>query len=78
MDSIIAVFRMNEIDPKTRASVIIKLGQAINYQFASNVTEPLVYELVKLLDPENLILTDEHYLRLAQPKTKQGGDDEVY
>ena len=71
MDSIIAVFRMNEIAPKTRASVIIKLGIAINDQFGMNITEPLVYELVKLLDQENPILTDEHYLRLAQPKTKQ-------
>jgi len=73
MDSIIAVFRMNEINPKTRASVIIKLGRAINDQFGMNITEPLVYELVKQLDPENPILTDEHYFRLAQPKTKKGG-----
>ena len=70
MDSIIAVFRMNEVDPKTRASVIIKLGQAINYQFASNVTEPLVYELVKILDADNPILKDKHYIEMHEGKSR--------
>lgn len=54
---------MTEIAPKTRAKIIIQLGSCINGQFASNVTEGLVYELVKTLDPDNLILKSEHYLR---------------
>jgi hypothetical protein len=60
--SLIEVFRMEEIEKKTRASVIIKLGVAINSQFGSNVTEPIVYELVKLLDPDNSILTNHYYM----------------
>ena len=64
MGAMIEVFRMDEIDKKTRANVIIRLGEAINYQLANNITEPLVYELVRLLDPENAILTHEHYKRL--------------
>jgi len=55
---------MSELSAQTRAKVIIRLGQAINYQYAANATEPLVYELVKILDPENPILKDEHYLKL--------------
>ena len=61
MNALIEVFRMAEIEPKTRAKVIIKLGDAINYQFGSNVTEPLVYELVKLLDPQNPVLEIDRY-----------------
>ncbi|NDV93493.1 hypothetical protein D0T84_00985 [Dysgonomonas sp. 521] len=62
MKSIIDVFRMNEIESKTRAKIIIKLGNAINYQYAANITEGLVFELVSILDPDNDILKDERYL----------------
>lgn len=61
MKSIIDVFRMNEISPETRARIIIKLGNAINYQYGANVTECIVFELVSILDPENTILNDERY-----------------
>ena len=63
ISSLIDVFKMEEIEKKTRASVIIQLGGAINYEFGSNATEPLVYELVKILDPENVILKNEMYRR---------------
>lgn len=58
MKSIIDVFRMNEVKPETRAKVIIKLGRAINHQYAMNITNELVYELVSILDPNNEILKD--------------------
>lgn len=58
----IDVYRMVEIDPKVRAKIIIQLGGAINSQYASNITEGLVYELVKTLDKDNPILNDPHYL----------------
>lgn len=61
MSALIDVFRMSEIEPKTRARVIIKLGSAINNELGGNYTEPLVCELVKILDPENLILSLDHY-----------------
>lgn len=61
MKEIIDIFRMTEIDPKTRARIIIKLGRVINAQMAMNITEPVVYELVKILDPENEILKLDHY-----------------
>ncbi|NDV93457.1 hypothetical protein D0T84_00805 [Dysgonomonas sp. 521] len=63
MKSIIDVFRMEEVSKETRAKVIIKLGRAINDQYAMNITEGLVFELVSILDPDNDILTDNHYLR---------------
>lgn len=65
ISALMDVFNMTEVQAKTRASVLIKLGDAINYSFAANVTEPLVYELVKLLDPENAILTQARYLEAA-------------
>lgn len=65
MKSIIDVFAMDEIKPETRAKVIIKLGRAINDQYAMNITEPLVFELVSILDPENDILKNEHFIKLA-------------
>lgn len=52
---------MTEIDAKVRARLIIKLGNLINYQHGANVTEPVVFELVSLLDPQNPILSDPHY-----------------
>lgn len=62
MKALIDVFRMNEIDPKIRAKIIIRLGRAINNEHQSNITEPLVFELVSVLEPDNKILTEEHYL----------------
>ena len=53
MNALIEVFRMTEISAQTRVKVLIKLGNLINYQYGANVTEPLIYELVKLLDPKN-------------------------
>jgi len=39
MKELIDVFRMEEIEPKTRAIIIIKLGKIINDQYASNITK---------------------------------------
>ena len=62
MKELIDVFRMEELPKKTRVKVIIELGTAINYKMGSNITEAIVYELVKILDPDNQILTDTNYL----------------
>ena len=64
MQAIIDIFRMTEVSPKIRAKIIIKLGRAINDEMGMNITEPLVCELVSLLDNENDIFSDEHYVRL--------------
>lgn len=63
MKSLIEVFRMDEINPKVRAKVIIELGHAINAEYGMNITEALVCELVSILDSENPILSDNHYLK---------------
>lgn len=55
------VYKMEDISPKTRARIIIKLGEAINYDYASNISEPIVCELVFLLDRSNEIFEKEHY-----------------
>lgn len=62
MKAIIDVFRMEEVSKETRARIIIKLGNAINYEYGANVTEGIVFELVSILDPNNDILTNERYL----------------
>lgn len=67
MKEIIDVFKMVEIPAKTRARIIIKLGIAINNEHGMSITQPIVYELVKLLDPENSILTDTNFLNYAKP-----------
>lgn len=67
MNSLIEVFRMDEVTPKTRAKIIIKLGEVINDQYGANLTEPLVYELVKQLDPNNEVIKSEHYTRHLTP-----------
>ena len=65
MHDLIEVFRMSEVSAEVRARIIVKLGIAINHTYASNITEPLVYELVKLLDDNNPILKDEHYIKMS-------------
>jgi hypothetical protein len=63
MKDLIEVFRMNEISIKARCRIIIELGNAINHEYGTNITEPLVYELVKQLDNDNKDVETEHYLR---------------
>lgn len=66
MNALIEVFRMTEVSQQTRANIIIKLGGAINKEYAMNITEPLVYELVSQLDPNNPILSNDIFLRNAK------------
>jgi len=61
MKELIEVFRMVELEKKTRARVIIKLGDMINYSQGANVTETIVYELVMILDPDNEVIKAERY-----------------
>lgn len=63
MQSLIEVFRMVEVTPQTRVRIIIQLGKAINMEHGMNITEPLVYELVKQLDPDNEEIKNEYYTR---------------
>jgi hypothetical protein len=63
MESLIEVFRMTEVSNKVRANIIVKLGIAINDQYAMNITQPLVAELVYQLDPEHEIFKNEMYLK---------------
>ena len=61
MHELIEVFRMNEVSIATRCKIIIKLGRTINDEHGMNITEPLVYELVKLLDPDNNDVESDYY-----------------
>ena len=63
MKELIDVFRMNEVSTDVRCRIIIQLGHAINAEHGMNITAPLVYELVKQLDPENKDVETEHYTR---------------
>lgn len=53
MNELITVFRMTELSPETRIRVILKLGELINYKYGSNISEPIVAELVHLLKVES-------------------------
>jgi hypothetical protein len=63
MKNLIEVFKMEELDKKTRARVIIKLGDAINSTYGMNITEDIVYELVMILDPNNETIKQTRYQR---------------
>lgn len=63
MKEIIEIFKTTEISPKVRAKIIIELGHIINYKLGTNITEPLVYELVLFLDPNNEIISQDRYTR---------------
>ena len=61
MKSLIEVFRMTEVSSKVKANIIVKLGRAINDQYAAHITEPLVAELVYQLDAEHEIFKNDQY-----------------
>jgi hypothetical protein len=63
MKDLIDVFKMDELPPKTRARIIIKIGNAINDTHGINITEDIVYELVMILDPDNDVIKQERYQR---------------
>lgn len=52
MKNLIDVFRMAEIKQETRIKLIKDLGLAINNQYAMNITDDVVSELVNLLESE--------------------------
>lgn len=53
MSELITVFRMTELSPETRIRIILKLSELINYKYGSNISEPIVAELVHLLKVES-------------------------
>lgn len=61
MKELIDVFRMSELSAEARVNLIIKMGRLINDEHCANITEPVVYELVKILDPKHEILQNPHY-----------------
>lgn len=62
MKELIDVFRMTEISVAVRCKLIVEIGSLINAQYGSNVTESLVLELVRTLDPNHPVCSDPHYL----------------
>lgn len=66
MQSLIEVFRMTEVSAKVRCDILVKLGDSINMQYGSNLTEPLVLELVRQLGPTHEVCTNPHYLFSAK------------
>ena len=69
MKVLIDVFKMEEISKDARIDVLIALGIAINYEYSANVTEQVIYELVKILNPNHKILKDDSFLYRVK-KTK--------
>jgi hypothetical protein len=76
MKSLIDIFRMKEINVETRINIIIQLGKAINNNLGMNITEALVYELVKALDANHAILLDKYYSQHIKESNKREVKDE--
>ena len=51
MKEFIEVYKMHEISVQTRIKILFQLGEFTNAKYACNIAEPIVYELVKSLDP---------------------------
>jgi len=71
MKVLIDVFKMEEISKDARIDVLIALGIAINYEYSANVTEQVIYELVKILNPNHKILKDDSFLYRAKKLNKK-------
>lgn len=50
MKELIEVFRMEELSPQTRIKILKELGRLMNFQYAANITEPVIRELIYLLE----------------------------
>ena len=74
ISSLIGVFRMQEVSKEVRANIIVKLGTMVNDTFASNITEPLVVELVQLLVPNHEIFSNPHYQKYLKAEPNYSGD----
>ena len=58
------IYKYNEISVISRINLLKSFGKAINDTLGMNVTEPIIYELVKNLDANNKLLNDSHYYNL--------------
>lgn len=61
------IFREESLPVEVRIRLINRFGTAINNELASNITEPIVYELVKQLDPDHDILKTEMMQKFGNP-----------
>lgn len=66
MKDLIEIYRMTEVSVATRCNLLVKAANLINFQCGANITEPLVYELLMLLDPNHKTLKDKTFLKLAK------------
>jgi hypothetical protein len=72
MEELIAIYKMDEIKVETRIKLLIKIGELINFKYASNVTEPLIIELIMLLD-ENFNFSKYANLQMFIDMEKNNG-----
>ena len=60
MEELMNIFRMTEISVSARIRLLKKVGHLVNYQYSSNVTEPIIIELIMILDPNYDFSKDDH------------------
>lgn len=58
------IFNAEALSFKTKVSLMKQVGRAINDHYARNITEPIIYELVRSVDKKHPLLEDEHYKRV--------------
>ena len=68
MSELIAIYNMSDVVPTTRVRMLFKMGKLINYRYASNITEPMIYELVLLLIPNFSDWPSEYYTHVDELK----------
>lgn len=66
ISTLMDVYNAENISDPVKCRMIIKLGRAINDSNGMNLTQELVYELIKNIDPAHEIMTDQHYLRFVR------------
>ena len=67
MKELLEIFKMEEVSVAARIRLLKKFGRKINDENSANLTEEVVYELVLLLDPDDPIKEDKHYLSFVKP-----------
>lgn len=53
VSALIDVYKMTEVSVEARIRLLHALGEIVNYELGTNATEPLVAELVDLLNSNN-------------------------
>ena len=66
VSALIEIYKMTEVSVETRIRLLHVVGEIVNWELGTNATEPLVKELVDLLNSDTNVCITELNARIAE------------